>query len=242
MDVSDASAVLVSAFAEMKASTRRSPLVVGLSGAVAVGKSTLAQRMRIAAAEQHGWRVTIVGTDGFLFPNRILAEHGLLETKGAPNTYDEDALRATIAVIRGGAEFVEVPTYSHRTFDVDPGEPVVIGDVVVIEGVNALQPTLVGSYDMAVYLDADEDVIVGWFVDRFLGMVLAAETDDESFYRRFVPLDAPGRVSMARSVWTQINAPNLHRFVAPTKAHADLVVRLDAMHRAVAVTRHSSLQ
>lgn len=233
----DAAKVLVSAWAAMTALTDRAPLVVGLGGSVAVGKSTLAEATRVLAGEQHGWHVTIVGTDGFLFPNAELAARGLLETKGAPNTYDEDALRIVVAAVRDGATEIAIPRYSHRSFDVEVGVPVVIGDVVIIEGVNALQPSLVGAYDLAVYLDADEAVIVRWFVDRFLGLVRAAETDGDSFYRRFVPLDAPGRVAMAEFVWTSINAPNLHQFVAPTKAHADLVVLVDETHGAVAVTR-----
>ncbi len=236
METGDAARHLVSVFAAKRASIDHSPLVVGLGGAVAVGKSTLAERIRAAALEEHGWHATIVGTDGFLFPNAVLAARGLLETKGAPNTYDEETLRSTISLVRSGADSVTIPTYSHRTFDVQQGEPVFIGDVVIIEGVNALQPTLVGSYDMAIYLDADENVIIGWFVERFLAMVQAAEADEASFYRRFVSLDDSSRIAMAKSVWAQINAPNLHRFVAPTRAHADLVVRLDEHHRAVSVT------
>lgn len=214
----------------------RSPLVIGVGGSVAVGKSTLADDLSALAASRNGWSVTTIGTDGFLFPNRVLGERGLLDRKGEPNTYDEAALLRVIARVRDGESDVEVPRYSHRTFDVEPGGRVPVGDVVVIEGVNALQPDLVVAYDLSVYLDADEEVIVGWFVERFLTMVAAAESDPDSFYRRFVGLDASGRASMARSVWSAINGPNLHRFVAPTKDSADVVVTLDADRGVTGVT------
>ncbi len=214
----------------------RSPFVLGVGGSVAVGKSTLAENVSALAAARKGWSVTTIGTDGFLFPNSALAERGALDRKGEPDTYDEAALLQVIARVRDGASALEVPRYSHRTFDVEPGEPVLIGDVVIIEGVNALQPGLVEAYDLSVYLDADEDVIIGWFVERFLAMVTAAESDSESFYRRFVDLDTPGRMSMAHAVWSSINGPNLHRFVAATKDVADVVVTLDAGHGVIGVT------
>ncbi len=217
----------------------RSPFVLGVGGSVAVGKSTLAEDVGALGSARNGWHVTTIGTDGFLFPNRVLAERGLLDRKGEPNTYDEAALLRVIARVREGETALEVPRYSHRTFDVEPGEPVRIGDVVIIEGVNALQPDLVVAYDLSVYLDADEEVIVGWFVERFLTLVAAAEADPESFYRRFVDLDAAGRASMAHAVWSSINGPNLHRFVAPTKDSADVVVTLDADHEVIGVTRRT---
>ena len=215
----------------------RSPFVLGVGGSVAVGKSTLAEEVCALGLVRNGWNVTTIGTDGFLFPNRLLAERGLLDTKGEPNSYDEAALLRVISCVRDGASTLEVPRYSHRTFDVEAGAQTPIGDVVIIEGVNALQPDLVAAYDLSVYLDADEEVIVRWFVERFQEMVTAAESDPESFYRRFVDLDAPGRASMARAVWSSINGPNLHRFIAPTKNSADVVVTLDADHHAIGVTR-----
>ncbi len=238
MNVGDGAEVVVAEIETAWSRVGRSPFVLGVGGSVAVGKSTLAEAVRSLGSLRRGWKVTTIGTDGFLFPNRLLADRGLLDNKGEPNTYDEAALLEVITSVRGGATLVHVPRYSHRTFDVEAGDAVAVGDVVIIEGVNALQPALVGAYDLALYLDADESVIVGWFVERFLGMVVAAESDSHSFYRRFVDLDEAGRASTARSVWFGVNGPNLHRFVAPTKGSADIVVTLDASHAVVGLTHH----
>ena len=118
MVASDPAIVVLSAIEEKRSLADRAPLVVGIGGSVAVGKSTLAERVRDAAGRS-GSQVTVIGTDGFLFPNSVLSERGLLDTKGAPNTYDEGALLDAIALLRRGSTELVVPVYSHRTFDVE---------------------------------------------------------------------------------------------------------------------------
>ena len=215
---------------------REHPLVVGIGGSVAVGKSTVAADL-VAYLATHGVTATVVATDGFLFPNSVLEVRGAIDRKGEPDTYDEDALVAVLGAIRAGVASVEIPTYSHRSFDVVAGASVTVGDVVLVEGVNALQPRLAALHDLSVYLDAPDDVVRRWFVDRFLRHVDEAETDLQSFYRRFLALGSDGRAEMASSVWEMINLPNLARFVAPTRANADLVVTFDATHSVQRVTR-----
>ena len=212
------------------------PLVVGIGGSVAVGKSTVAADL-VAYLATRGITTTVIATDGFLFPNSVLAARGAIDRKGEPDTYDEDALAAVLGAIRDGAASVEIPTYSHRSFDVVAGVPVMVGGIVLVEGVNALQPRLAARQDLSVYLDAPDDVVKRWFVDRFLRHVDDAETDPQSFYRRFLVLNPDGRADMAVSVWEMINLPNLVRFVAPTRANADLVVTFDATHSVQRVTR-----
>ena len=207
----------------------RAPRIVGIGGSVAVGKSTLAD----AVVDRLGGAVTVIGTDGFLYSNAVLEARGAIDRKGEPDTYDEEALLGLLHQVRSGVAEIAVPTYSHRTFDV--GRPTLrtVHPLVLVEGVNALQPRLVEAYDLAVYLDADETVVKAWFVERFLAQVTDAESDPTSFYQRFVGLGLSERRAMASSVWDQINLPNLRRFVVPTRAHADLVVVLDTDHRSV---------
>jgi type I pantothenate kinase len=206
-------------------------MIAAIGGSVAVGKST--------AAATLGPGVTVIGTDGFLFPNDELIRQGSLERKGEPDTYDEEALLRLIGRARTDAPTAEVPTYSHRTFDVVAPSTVALRPVVVIEGVNALQPRLAAAVDLAIYLDAPENLLLDWYVERFLHFIDEAEVDRRSFYARFVDLGPPGRRDMAEYVWDTINRPNLHRFVIPTKAAADVVVTLDGEHRVSGVERRT---
>jgi type I pantothenate kinase len=211
------------------------PFIVGVGGSVAVGKSTLAASVARELQDTFNTEAIVIGTDGFLFPNHQLIERGVIDRKGEPDTYDESALRSVISAMRDGMSPLTVPTYSHRTFDVGAPRSISVGDVVVFEGVNALQPTLVDAYDIGVYLHADEAVVRNWYVERFLGLIIAAEDDAENYYRRFVDQSADDRRATAIWVWDKINAPNLQRFVAPTRTLADLVVHLDANHQVVDV-------
>ena len=107
----------------------------------------------------------------------------------------------------------------------------------MVEGVNALQSRLAAVQDLSVYLDAPDEVVERWYVDRFLRHIDDAETDPGSFYQRFMALDPGGRREMASSVWEMINLPNLARFVAPTRANAHLVVTFDIKHSVERISR-----
>jgi type I pantothenate kinase len=204
------------------------PVLVGVAGSVAVGKTTFAEQLRETLAPV---AVAVVATDCFLLPNEELGRRGLGMQKGFPASYDTVEIEHFLdGLAADGA--AEVPVYSHATYDRVKGEYETIGpaDVVVIEGVNALQPPLARRLDVAVYLEAAEVDVERWFVARFLGLCLAAETDDSSFYRGFVGLTEGEQARMAASVWSAINLVNLRQHIAPTKAAAHVVVRKGADH------------
>lgn len=205
------------------------PLLVGITGPVAVGKTTLARQ--IAEALQPALSVAIVSTDGFLKSNAQLAAEGLEQRKGFPESYDSAGMAATLAALKRlpADGPVLVPAYSHAIYDVDPAaaQPVAAADVVLVEGLG-LAPDAAGvrpPLDLLVYIDADEADVLGWYVERFVGLWAAAADDPGSFYARFRHLDEAGVRAFARQVWDAINGPNWHENIARARAVADLVVK-----------------
>ena len=203
--------------------------MIGIAGSVAVGKSSMAARLAGAYAER-GLRAEIVGTDGFLYPNATLQGRGLLTRKGFPDTYDEDGLAAFVRAARDGADAVEIPTYAHGLFDIDGTRVASLGDLVIVEGVNALQPLVARELSHRLYVDADEAVVFDWFAARFRGLIVEAVADERSFYRQFVPLGPGPREDLIRQVWDGINAVNLHEHIVHTRPLADTIVHMRADH------------
>lgn len=202
-------------------------LVVGVTGSVAAGKSTLCGGLK--AALEPGLRVEVVSTDGFLFPNAVLAERGILPRKGRPETYDAEGLAAALAGIRRGP--VTVPGYSHLIYDIDPAlsREIAPPDVLIVEGLG-LTPRPAGL-DLLIYLDAEEADLENWFAARFLDFWRAAETDPASFYARFRAMSEAGTDAFARTVvWGQMNLPNLREHIVKARGEADIVVRKRADH------------
>jgi uncharacterized protein (TIGR03083 family) len=215
------------------------PAIVGIAGAVSVGKSTFAAEVG-AALERRRLRVEIVSTDGFLLPNATLVEHGLLARKGFPESYDVPALRRALDALRAGDAEVRIPVYSHEIYDVLPGGAHTISDVevVVLEGVNALGAAP-DRLDVAVYLDATEEDLERWYVTRFVALVDAARNDPSSFYASMIHLGPAELERVARSTWTTINLVNLREHIAVTRAFAHLVVVKGPDHRIVEVREHA---
>jgi type I pantothenate kinase len=221
----------------------RTPFVIGLAGSVAVGKSTTA---RVLQQMLGHWpahpSVSLVTTDGFLLPNAELERRGLMHRKGFPESYDRKALLRFVIDIKSGKDEVEAPVYSHLTYDVtDDKVRIQHPDIVIVEGLNVLQPAGIRPdgraglavsdfFDFTVYVDARTRDIRQWYTERFLRLRETAFRDPASYFAKYAGLSRDEAIAEAGRIWDEINGPNLKQNVEPTRSRATLVLRKDHDH------------
>ena len=218
------------------------PFVIGIAGSVAVGKSTTARVLQTALARWPNHpKVDLITTDGFLYPNAVLLERGLMERKGFPESYDRRRLLKFLSDIKSGQLEVRAPVYSHLVYDVVPSDEVVVSqpDILIVEGLTVLQtgavdedrPVFVSDYfDFSIYVDAEIEDIKKWYVERFFALRETAFRDPQSYFRRFADLDDDEATATATDIWKRINERNLIENILPTRERADLILRKGPGH------------
>jgi type I pantothenate kinase len=220
---------------------KRIPFIIGVAGSVAVGKSTVSRLLKELLSRWPSTpTVALVTTDGFLHPNSVLEERGLMERKGFPESYDRLALLKFVADIKSGKPEVSAPLYSHLTYDIVPGERVVVSspDVVIIEGLNVLQPPSLGQevalsdyFDFKIYVDAPTEEIESWYLERFKVLRESAFRNPLSYFHRYAEMDATQALDRAQEIWRTINLPNLMENIISTRSRATLVLQKGEKHR-----------
>jgi type I pantothenate kinase len=221
------------------------PFVIGIAGSVAVGKSTSARVLRelLARWPAHP-RVDLVPTDGFLWPNAELNRRGILHRKGFPESFDQTRLLQFVADVKAGRSNVEAPVYSHNSYDIVPGEKIVVDrpDILIVEGLNVLQPAKLPKdgeavpfvsdfFDFSIYIDAEPAVIEQWYVTRFLRLWRTAFRDKDAYFYRYSKLTQEQAIAQALRLWRSINLVNLKENILPTRRRADLILSKGAAHK-----------
>jgi len=220
------------------------PYIISIAGSVAVGKSTTA---RVLQALLSRWpehrKVELITTDGFLHPNAVLKERGLMKKKGFPQSYDMHRLVNFVSALKSGASQVTAPVYSHLVYDVIPdGDKVVHQpDILILEGLNVLQSGMdyphdphhvfVSDFvDFSIYVDAPEELLQRWYINRFLKFRQGAFTDPDSYFHHYAQLSEEEAVQIATGLWKEINWLNLQENILPTRERASLIMTKGGNH------------
>jgi type I pantothenate kinase len=223
----------------------RVPYILGIAGSVAVGKSTTGRVLKALLAR---WpdhpRVDLITTDGFLYPNAELKRRGLMNRKGFPNSFDTARLLNFLHDVKSGKEQVEAPVYSHFHYDIVQGQSIVVErpDILIVEGLNVLQPARLPTDGMAIpfvsdffnfsiYLDAHPRVLEEWYVTRFMRLRQTAFQDPGAYFHRYATLNDDEARAEALRIWSSINKKNLYENILPTRQRARLILRKASDHR-----------
>ncbi|MBL8745421.1 MAG: hypothetical protein JNK58_03595 [Phycisphaerae bacterium] len=127
------------------------PVLVGVSGPVASGKSTLARLISPC----------IVATDDYLPDYDVTANH----ERDEPRNADFPRLARDLESLRSGRKTL-VPVWSFHSHRREGEREVTPGEVVICEGIHALYETVSGLYDLAVFVESPRHVRLSRMEER----------------------------------------------------------------------------
>jgi pantothenate kinase len=139
--------------------------VLGIAGAPASGKSTLAQALLVELSHRHPDEVQLVGMDAFHLGHQVLVRHALVEVKGAPHTFDPHGFAALLQRIRAADVTVYAPEF-HREIEDSLAQAVEVRPevrLVITEGNYLLLPRppwdrVRAALDEAWFVHLDDEV------------------------------------------------------------------------------------
>ena len=222
----------------LQKASKRQPFIIGVSGSVAVGKSTTSRLLQILLSRTFSnATVELVTTDGFLYPNAHLEEQNLLKRKGFPESYNMELLLDFLDNIKNGQNY-QIPVYSHEIYDIVPNkkQSVTAADFVIVEGINVFQNPqnerlyMTDFFDFSIYVDAEVENIETWYLDRFKKLLTLAKEDPNNYYHPFTSQPESKVMEFAQNVWKSINLVNLQDYIEPTRNRAEIILHKTENH------------
>ncbi|MGF1640766.1 MAG: phosphoribulokinase [Rhodospirillales bacterium] len=179
---------------------RKPPVVIGIVGDSAAGKTTMAAGLVRALGSE---RTVCICTDDYhRFSRKQRAERGLTPHDADCNYMD--ILEQHVALLRDGQPILK-PVYNHNGGVLDPPEYVEPKSFIILEGLlGYATPALREAYDVKLYLEPQEPLRLKWKFQRDVG---------HSGYT----------VEQVMAALDKLNTDSA-RFVCPQRAYADMVV------------------
>ncbi len=78
-------------------------------------------------------------------------------------------------------------------------------------------PMVSDFFDFSIYIDADENQIHNWYVERFMRLRQTAFRDPSSFFNRYATITEEAALAIAEGLWQNINLKNLQQNILPTR-------------------------
>jgi type I pantothenate kinase len=114
-------------------------------------------------------------------------------------------------------------------------------DILILEGLNVLQGGdsqgakssrlfVSDFFDFSLYVDASEDQLENWYLERFARLRETAFNDPRAYFRFYAEMPKEQALARAHEIWRDINLVNLRQNIAPTRSRANLVLRKSRNH------------
>ena len=184
-------ATIVDAMMRRAGNARR--FLVGLAGPPAAGKSTLAEALREGLVAR-GESAEILPMDGFHMDDGILAARGLLQRKGAPETFDGRGFIDIVHALKRAEDEVLVPVFDRsRELAINAARAIpqqtrfILAEGNYLLFKDAPWDRLAGVFDFTIFVGPPYKVLEERLRQRWLGYALPEDQIHWKLYGNDLP-------------------------------------------------------